>query len=200
MGQRSVDCLLQDIAFALKQRMGPRELVPMLERLITVAPAGSEARQYGYLQLAELLLHSQPFRAASFARVVARESPSDRAWGLVGLALTLMGHYRAAVSAYRKALMMAPNHVGHLHNLGHVLDVGLDRYTEARTYLEMAHQKEPDVREIASSLAHAVARSGRISRAIDLLCGSVGMTKATASATIDTWLACPDEATQEQVP
>ena len=200
MGQRSVECLLHDIAFALKQQMGPSELVPMLERLVLVAPAGSEARCYGYLQLAELILHSQPFRAASCARVVAMESASDRAWGIVGLGLTLLGHYRAAVKAYRRALLIAPNHVGHLHNLGHVLDVGLDRYTEARTYLEIAHGREPKVREIASSLAHAVARSGRINRAIDLLCGSVGMSKSVASATIDTWLADHTEPKQEQSP
>jgi len=196
MRKRSVECLLGDIAFALKQGMGRSDLLPMLERLVLVAPAGSEAHRYGCLQLAELLLHSEPFRAASLARRIANECPSDRAWGIVGLGLTLMGHYRSGVKAYRKALLMAPNHVGHLHNLGHLLDVGLDRYTEAQVYLEKAHKYEPNVREIASSLAHAVARSGHLARAVGLLCKSVGMTESVARATVETWLA-PGVATSQ---
>ncbi len=198
MRTRSLECLLGDVAFALRQGLGPSELIPMLERLLEVAPLGSEARRFGRLHLAELLIHSQPFRAASLARPVALECASDRAWGIVGLAMTLLGHYRAAVRAYRRALLVAPSHAGHLHNLGHVLDVGLDRYREARTYLELAHRGEPKVREIASSLAHAVARSGHVNRAVDLLCESVGMTKSTASATVEMWLSRTPEATTGQ--
>ena len=200
MRQRSVECLLGDIAFALERRMGPSELVPMLERLLVVAPPGSEAHRFGCLQLAELLLHSQPFRATSIARGVALSSASDRAWGIVGLGLTLLGHYRAAVKAYRKALMSAPSHVGHLHNLGHVLDLGLNRFLEARQYLEMAHKREPQVREIASSLAHAIARAGQVNRAIDLLCDSVGMTESVANTTVETWLSDACTPGSEQIP
>jgi Flp pilus assembly protein TadD len=170
----------------------------MLERLLEIAPEGSEARRFGRLQLAELMIHTQPFRAASLARPIALECASDRAWGIVGLALTLLGHYRAAVRAYRHALLVAPNHAGYLHNLGHVLDVGLDRYHEARSYLELAHKGEPEVREIASSLAHAVARAGHVNRAIDLLCKPVGMTKSAALATIEIWLSRSPEATTGQ--
>ncbi len=198
MRPRSLECLLGDVAFALRQGLGPGELVPMLERLLELAPAGSEARRFGSLQLAEILIHTQPFRAASLARPVALECASDRAWGIVGLALTLLGHYRAAVRAYRHALLLAPNHAGYLHNLGHVLDVGLDRYREARAYLELAHRGEPKVREIASSLAHAVARAGHHNRAVDLLCESVGMTKSVALATVEIWLSRSNEATTGQ--
>ncbi len=198
MRPRSLECLLGDIAFALKRGMGPNELVPMLERLLEVAPEGSEARQFGRLQLAELMIHDQPFRAASLARPVAIECASDRAWGIVGLAMTVLGYYRAAVRAYRRALLVAPSHVEYLHNLGHVLDVGLDRFHEARPYLEQAHRGEPKVREIASSLAHAVARSGHINRAVDLLCDCVGMTQSMALATVEIWLSRVPEASTGQ--
>jgi Tfp pilus assembly protein PilF len=198
MGRRNLECLLGDIAFALGQDMAPTELVPMLERLLEVAPAGSEARRFGRLRLAELVVHKEPFRAASLARTVVMECASDRAWGILGLAMTVLGHYRAAVSAYRRALFVAPNHVEYLHNLGHVLDVGLDRYVEGRQYLEQAHRNAPEVREIASSLAHAVARSGHVGRAMNLLCRSVGMTRPAAAATVESWLSSSPEAATGQ--
>jgi Flp pilus assembly protein TadD len=195
MPPRNLECLLGDVAFALREGLGPSDLIPMLERLLKLAPQGSEASQYGRLHLAELTIRTQPFRAASLARPVALQSASDRAWGIVGLAMTLLGHYHVAVRAYRQALVIAPSHAGHLHNLGHVLDVGLDRFREARNYLELAHRQEPEVREIASSLAHALVRSGDIDRAVILLCKSVGMTKTMASATVELWLSRTPEAT-----
>ena len=76
----------------------------MLERLLELAPAGSDASQFGQLQLAELMIAKQPFRAASLARSVARRCSSDRAWGVVGLAMTVLGHYRAAVKAFRRSI------------------------------------------------------------------------------------------------
>jgi Tfp pilus assembly protein PilF len=161
----------------------------MLERLVSVAPRGSEASRFGQLHLAELIVRTQPFRAASLARAVASECASDRAYGLVGLAMTVMGHYRAAVKAFHSAIQLAPGHAGHLHNLGHVLDVGLGHARSAVRYLELAHGNEPDVREIASSLAHAVARSGQRARAVEILHRRVGMSPTLASSTIDEWLA-----------
>jgi tetratricopeptide (TPR) repeat protein len=149
MSPRSLECLLDDVAFALREGLGPNDLIPMLERLLALAPRGSEASQFGQLQLAELMVPIQPFRAASLARVVAVDCASDRAWGIVGLALTVMGHYRAAVKAFRLAIRLAPKHAGHLHNLGHVLDVGLGQPRIAVRYLELAHGNEPTVREIA---------------------------------------------------
>lgn len=185
---RSLDCLLDDVAFALREGLGPSDLVPMLERLVSVAPRGSEASHFGQLHLAELIIRTQPFRAASLARTVASQCASDRAYGLLGLAMTVMGHYRAAVKAFRFAIQLAPGHAGHLHNLGHVLDVGLGHARSAVKYLEMAHGSEPDVREIASSLAHAVARSGQRARALEILQRRVGMSPTLALTTIDEWL------------
>jgi Tfp pilus assembly protein PilF len=100
-----------------------------------------------------------------------------------------MGHYRVAVKAFRLAIQLAPGHAGHLHNLGHVLDVGLGYSRSAVKYLELAHGNEPTVREIASSLAHAVARSGQRARALEILQRQVGMSHSVASTTVDEWLA-----------
>ena len=189
MQPRSLECLLDDVAFALREGLGPSDLVPMLERILSLAPRGSEASHFGQLQLAELIVSTQPFRAASLARVVAVQDVSDRAWGIVGLAMTVMGHYRAAVKAFRVAIQLAPGHAGHLHNLGHVLDVGLGCSRSAVKYLELAHGNEPTVREIASSLAHAVARSGQRARALEILQRRVGMSRTLALSTVDEWLA-----------
>ena len=188
MPPRSLECLLDDVAFALREGLGPNDLIPMLERLLELAPRGSEASRFGQLQLAELMVPIQPFRAASLARVVAVDCTSDHAWGIVGLALTVMGHYRAAVKAFRLAIRLAPKHAGHLHNLGHVLDVGLGQPSIAVRYLELAHGNEPNIREIASSLAHAVALSGHRARALDILQQRVGMNQALACSTVDLWL------------
>jgi Flp pilus assembly protein TadD len=159
----------------------------MLERIIAVAPRGSDAAHFAQLHLAEVIVRTQPFRAASLARSVALQCSSDQAWGVVGLAMTVMGHFRAAVKAFRKAIRLAPNHAGHLHNLGHVLDVGLGCSHSAVKYLELAHGNEPEVREIASSLAHAVARSGQRARALDILRHRLGMSQTLALSTVDEW-------------
>jgi len=185
---RSVECLLDDVAFALREGLEPRDLVPMLEHLVSVAPRGSEASHFGQLHLAELIVRTQPFRAASLARAVAAQCASDRAYGVLGLGMTVMGHYRAAVRAFRCAVHLAPRHAGHLHNLGHVLDVGLGRARSAVMYLELAHGSEPDVREIASSLAHAVACSGQRTRALEILQRRVGMSQELANSTVEEWL------------
>ena len=189
MQPRSLECLLDDVAFALRKGLGPTDLVPMLERILSLAPRGSEASYFGQLQLAELIVSTQPFRAASLARSVGVKNSSDRAWGIFGLAMTVMGHYRVAVKAFRLAIQLAPGHAGHLHNLGHVLDVGLGYSRSAVKYLELAHGNEPTVREIASSLAHAVARSGQRARALEILQRRVGMSHSVASTTVDEWLA-----------
>lgn len=187
MPPRSLECLMKDVAFALHRGLGPDHLVPMLERLLSVAPNGSEACQFGRLQLAELMIHSRPFRAASLARSVAVQSASDRAWSVVGLSLTVMGHYRSAIRAFRVAHSLAPEHPGHLHNLGHVMDVGLGHSAPAVKYLEQAHARDPEIREIASSLAHAVSRCGQTGRAVELLVTRVGMSSAEAHQTIELW-------------
>jgi tetratricopeptide (TPR) repeat protein len=77
----------------------------------------------------------------------------------------LLGNYRAAVSAYRRALQAAPNTPWYHHNLGHLLDVALHAPTEAEKHLRAAHRLEPHHDEITASLAHCLARLGTLDEA-----------------------------------
>ena len=82
-----------------------------------------------------------PWRAAIYAKRVVTERPDDdRGWALLGLSQTLLGHYRFAVSAYQKALACAPNNPWYAHNLGHLLDVALDRAQDALQWLRTAYK------------------------------------------------------------
>ena len=59
------------------------------------------------------------------------------------------------------------------HNLGHVLDVALNRPHDALPHLERAHRDLPEESEIASSYAHALLRSGQLDKARKLLARAV---------------------------
>src|SRR5690606_18047263 len=123
----TVERLLSDVEWALEKGLGARDLVPMLERLLRRAASGSDAWVFASRQLAEQVVQRDPWRAAGLARRVLASCDDDRSWAVLALALTLMGHYRAAARAYRRALALAPDCPNHLHNLGHLLDVALDR-------------------------------------------------------------------------
>jgi len=88
---------------------------------------------------------------------------------VLGLAHTLLGIYRLATRSYRRALAPAPDCAGYEHNLGHVLDVALDRPQDALAHLERAHRALPEESEITSSYAHALLRSGQLDKARSLL-------------------------------
>jgi Flp pilus assembly protein TadD len=74
-----------------------------------------------------------------------------------------------AARSYRRALALAPDCAIYEHNLGHVLDVALDRPRDALVHLERAHRGMPQEREISSSYAHALLRSGQPEKARELL-------------------------------
>jgi len=140
-----------------------------VESLARVTEAGSADWVYAQRQLAELLVEPDPWRATILARTVARYTPDDDgAYAVEGLALTLLGHYRVAARAYRAALAIAPDNPWYAHNLGHLLDVALSRPRDALPLLRQAFQMEPHP-EIASSLAHALGRTGRVAEATTVL-------------------------------
>ncbi|HEY2407964.1 MAG TPA: tetratricopeptide repeat protein [Polyangiaceae bacterium] len=157
----------------MAQRFPARDLVPMLENLVKAAPSGSEAAYFAKLQLAELTVMKAPWRAARLARDVLAGGERDRAWAVLALAHTLLGHYRIAARSYRRALALAPECAVYLHNLGHLLDIGLNRPRDAVGYLARAHRGLPDEPEIASSYAHALARLGQLTEARKLLSRAV---------------------------
>ncbi len=191
MSQRApnVDRLYSDIEWALAHGLPPRELVPMLEKLLRHAPTTSPHAIFAKRQLAELTVQRAPWRAARLARDVLDVLPEDdRAWALLGLAHTLLGHFHSAERAYREAVLLAPFSPWYAHNLGHLLDVALDRPKDALRYLLSAHKGLPHEPEIAASLAHALARANRWSEAVPLLAKAIGKGEAAAEEMLRDWL------------
>lgn len=191
MRQRApnVDRLYSDIEWALAHGLPPRELVPMLEKLLRYAPGESPHAVFAKRQLAELIAQRDPWRAARLARDVLAVLPDDdRAWAVLGLAHTLLGNFRSAEKAYREALFLAPCSPWYAHNLGHLIDIGLDRPRDALRYLAAAHRSLPHEPEIAGSYAHALARAERWHEAVPLLARALDRDEAAAEALLRDWL------------
>jgi Flp pilus assembly protein TadD len=191
MTKRTVEHLLADVNFALEREMSARDLVPMLKDLLRCAPVGSDISRFARLELARQLLETQPFRAASLARSVTQEQRDDEAFGLLGLALTLLGCFRAAATAHRRACLIAPEHPGHAHNLGHLLDAAFGRPMQAVPWLERAFKSAPDVPQIASSYAHALVGVGRVDEARAMLQEHARLDAELAAMTVQQWLSPP---------
>ncbi|MGC4065814.1 MAG: tetratricopeptide repeat protein [Polyangiaceae bacterium] len=188
MPGRSVEHLMSDVAFALEQGLSARDLVPMLRQLAEKAPKGSETSRFARICLGRQLLSVQPFQAAVLSRALTREDPlDDEAWGLYGLSLTVLGHYATAKKALERACSLAPEHPGHAHNLGHLLDAALERPLCAIPLLRRALDAAPEVPSIASSYAHALWRVGRTASALEALRQHAGMDASTAQATLEQW-------------
>jgi tetratricopeptide (TPR) repeat protein len=166
---KHVERLLFHVDWAIQHGLGPRDLVPMLKKLILLAPDHSDAALFGKQQLAEIVLQTEPFRAVVLLREVLQHSDHERAWALLGLSHTLLGNYRCAVSAYTRALGLTPDNPWYAHNLGHLLDAAIGRPEEALRYLRLAHRRLSSDVEVASSYAHALLRAGRGAQAIRVL-------------------------------
>jgi predicted Zn-dependent protease len=170
--------LRASIERALRRDEPEGDVIPMLERLQRIAHEGSDHRRFADRRLAELLLEAEPWRAALYLRrllsTTGREggripAEDDAVWALMGLAQALLGNHRFAARAYRRALSIDPGNPWYAHNLGHLLDVGLDRPLEALRHLELAHRRCPDATAITCSFAHALWRVGRFPDARRLL-------------------------------
>jgi Flp pilus assembly protein TadD len=103
-----------------------------------------------------------------------------------------MGHYRAAARAFSQALAFSPGCASYAHNLGHLLDAGLDRPGEALPWLSRAYEARPNDEEVAASFAHALARLGRRTEAHAVLEAALG-TASDAGELLDRWLGEPGE-------
>jgi Flp pilus assembly protein TadD len=186
---RSVELekLQHDVRWALRNRLGPRDLVPMLERLIRCAPEASPDQHGAMLQLAEVLAAEAPWRAALLCRRVLDAREMDRALGVLGLCLTMLGYHRAAARAYRRALALRPDGIEYAHNLGHLLDVAFNKPGDGLPLLASAHRSDPLDPEIAGSYAHALARTGKRREAERVLRRALGSAEA-ACALLDRWV------------
>jgi len=165
-----LDRLRREVDRGLRERADPDELLPLLARLARAAPLYSEIWVFAHRHLAELGVEHDPWRAALFARRVITIRPDDDgAWAVLGLAQSLLGHYRFAARAYERALSISPDNPWYAHNLGHLYDVALDRPADALPLLERATRIEPEESEIAASYAHALARAGKVALAKKVL-------------------------------
>jgi len=150
----------------------------LLERLLRAVPERSEAYVFAHRKLGEALALEEPWAASLHLRKVVTESPEDDgAWGLLGLAQSLLGHHRFAVRSYEHALALAPHNPWYAHNLGHLYDVVFDDLERALPLLEravkgIAHFSDgegPTARlavqgrdEVVASYAHALMRQGHL--------------------------------------
>jgi tetratricopeptide (TPR) repeat protein len=181
--------LRHQIEWALARAVDPREVLPLLHRLARLAPEGSDESLYANLHLAELLVERDPWRAALYARrVLARRPEDDRGWATLALCQTLLGNYRFAVNAYHRAIASAPKNPWYAHNLGHLLDVALDRAEDAVGWLRRAYQSATYSGEVAASYAHALARVGRIPEARRVLTRAMKRTASREHAALLKWL------------
>ena len=186
--------LRKDVEWALRRALDPSDVLPMLHRLSRTAAPGTDESVFAHRQLAELLSEKNPWRAAIYAkRVVAQRPEDDRGWALLGLSQTLLGHYRFAVSAYQKALACAPTNPWYAHNLGHLLDVALDRATDALFWLRTAYAGAASLGhgangDLAASFAHALARSGKLPEAKKVLARAMKRGSSKEHTALMKWL------------
>jgi hypothetical protein len=165
--------LRREVEGALQRALDPSDVLPMLHRLTRTAVQGSEESLFAHQKLAELLIERHPWRATLHAKRVLAVLPDDeRAWAVLAACQAMLGNYRYAVSGYQRALESSPSNPSYAHNLGHLLDVALDRPGDAVPWLRSAHEGRTDSAEITASYAHALARSGNVAEAKRVLGGA----------------------------
>ena len=137
-----------------------------LESIIREAEEGDRDALFAHRQLAELRLEESPWRAALHLRkLIAAAAADDGVHALMGLCQAMLGNFKVAIAAYRKALELSPRNPWYHHNLGHLLDVGGGNARGAIKHLRFAYELEPAEDEIAASLAHCLARLGELDEA-----------------------------------
>jgi tetratricopeptide (TPR) repeat protein len=181
--------LKRDVEGALRRALDPSDVLPMLHRLSRTATPGSEESVFAHRQLAELLIERHPWRAALHAkRVLATLPGDDRGWAVLAACQAMLGHYRFAVAAYKRALEAAPENPSYAHNLGHLLDVAMGKPREAVPWLRLAYSAHADSAEAAASFAHALARAGEVDEAKRVLDGAKLRGASREHAALRRWL------------
>ncbi|MBX7194814.1 MAG: hypothetical protein K1X94_22355 [Sandaracinaceae bacterium] len=158
--------LREQVEQALAASQSRKVIEPLLERLVHLAPRGSESSVLAHRTLAEYRLEEHPWRALLHLKHVLAVHPDDDvAHAMCGLAHAMSGHYRSAVASYRAASTSAPDNPWYHHNLGHLLDVALDRPGAALPHLRAAHQAlGVEEAEVTASIIHCLGRLGARTR------------------------------------
>jgi tetratricopeptide (TPR) repeat protein len=164
-----LDRLRARIDDALRRERPRGEVMPLLERLLGHAGDHGEVYVYAHRRIAELLLQTEPWRAAlHLRRVIKAGSADDTAHALMGLCQALLGNFDSAVFHYERALAIEPGNAWYHHNLGHLLDVALNLPQAALSHLRWAHDSQPMEDEVTASLSHCLARIGQVEEAEQL--------------------------------
>jgi tetratricopeptide (TPR) repeat protein len=158
--------LRQEIERSLRGAFDPADVLPRLARLARLAAPASDDAIFANRKLAELLVERYPWRAALYVRrALAYRAEDDRSWAVLAFCQTLLGNFRCALNAYKRAVACAPSNPWYAHNLGHLLDVALGQPVEALDWLGWAYRAKSDNSEIVASYVHALARAGKIDEA-----------------------------------
>ncbi|AKT40417.1 tetratricopeptide repeat protein [Chondromyces crocatus] len=188
-GSSETERLRRDVERALSADVDADAVLSLLARLARASAPGSENWVFAHRHLAERGVEREPWRASLFARrVVAVDPADDGAWAVLGLAQSLLGNYRYAVRAYRRAVTLAPSNPWYAHNLGHLLDCALHCPEEALPLLSRATEAQPDEPEIATSYAHALARCGKLPLAKKILKRAIRRGATADQMTLLRWL------------
>src|SRR4051794_29386108 len=180
--------LRRDVEIALSGP-DPLRVLPLLHRLAARAEDGSDESVFAHRQLAEVLLERDPWRAALHARRVVRmRAEDDRAWAALGLSQSLLGNHQYASHALLRALALCPENPWYAHNLGHTLDVALDRPHDAVEHLRRAYTRSGKNADVATSLAHALARSGKTRTAKALLARAIKQSPTPERRALMRWI------------
>jgi tetratricopeptide (TPR) repeat protein len=164
-----LDRLRARIEDALRRERPRNELMPLLTRLLASAGDSGELFVYAHRHMAELLIADEPWQSALHLRhVIKAGAADDTAHALMGLCQALLGNFDSAVYQYERALALEPQNAWYHHNLGHLLDVALNRPEAAARHLRWAHDAHPMEDEVTASLAHCLARTGRLAEAQEL--------------------------------
>lgn len=187
MPDRAVEELVSNVNWALSRGLPKRDLRAMLGKLATSAKPGSPEQLFAKLELSELIVQEEPFRAARLALDVLAVGEDARPYGVLGIAYSLLGSFKAARRAYEQAVALAPDHPGYRHNLGHLLDVAFEAPRSALKHLSQAYRAVPDEPALVTSYAHALSRTGQAAKAVDLLVRGLGWSQELAVKTAAAW-------------
>jgi tetratricopeptide (TPR) repeat protein len=161
-----LDRLRARIDDALRRERPRSEVMPLLARLLSSAGDHGELFVYAHRHMAELLIADEPWQSALHLRqVIKAGAADDTAHALMGLCQALLGNFDSAVYQYERALAIEPSNAWYHHNLGHLLDVALNRPEAAARHLRWAHEAHPMEDEVTASLAHCLARIGQLEEA-----------------------------------
>ena len=187
MSERAIHELVSDVSWAIAQRLPKRDLLAMLARLVASAAPGSPEERFAKLELARLVVDKQPFRAARLAQEVLSSGPDEVALGLLGIA-----HMRSVIfgprARVRKGAAARPGRSGRCSTISatsstwHSIDPTRRSLTSPTR--SASSSDEP---AIASSYAHALARTGQEARAEQLLVKGARLSPGLAHATVEAW-------------